>query len=273
MVASSGLYTGRFRRMTMYLGTSGWQYRHWRETFYPKGLAQARWLEYFMERFQTVEINNAFYRLPSRETFEKWRERTPDDFVFAVKANRYMTHIKRLKDSEEPVVRYMENVVGLGPKLGPILIQLPPNLKIDLDNLDRTLGNFGKRVRIAVEFRHESWYVDETRALLEEHGAGNCWADRGSRPVTPLWRTADWGFLRFHEGAASPHPCYGRTSLQTWADRLAATWGPNGDTFVYFNNDPCACALRDARWFHAAATRAGLSPTRIPDANEVRLCT
>src|SRR5918997_5855164 len=147
--------------MTLYLGTSGWQYRHWRETFYPKGLAQVRWLEYFMERFQTVEINNAFYRLPPKETFEKWRARTPDDFVFAVKANRYLTHIKRLKESDEIVARYMENVVGLGPKLGPILIQLPPNLKIDLENLDRTLTNFGKAVRIAVEFRHESWYADE----------------------------------------------------------------------------------------------------------------
>lgn len=258
--------------MTLYLGTSGWQYRHWRETFYPTGLAQTKWLEFFVERFQTVEINNAFYRLPSKENFEKWRDRTPDDFVFAVKANRYITHIKRLKDSDEPVGRYMENVVGLGPKLGPILIQLPPNLKIDLDNLDRTLTNFGKNARIAVEFRHDSWYVDEVRALLEEHGATNCWADKGSKPITPLWKTADWAFLRFHEGAAAPHPCYGRTSLRTWAERLADTFGTEADAFVYFNNDPCACALRDARWFHAAAAKVGFRPTRIPAANEVRLC-
>ena len=226
-----------------------------------------------MSRFQTVEINNAFYRLPPRETFEKWRARTPNDFVFAVKANRYMTHIKRLKESTEPVQRYMEAAKGLGPKLGPILIQLPPNLKADLESLDETLTNFAKygKPRIAVEFRHASWYMDETRALLEKHEASNCWADRWSKPVTPLWRTADWGFLRFHEGAADPHPCYGKTALQTWAKRLADTYGTDADVFVYFNNDPRACALRDARWFHAAAKRVGFEPTRIPKANEVTL--
>lgn len=259
--------------MTVYLGTSGWQYRHWRETFYPKGLPQTRWLEYFIERFQTVEINNAFYRLPPRETFEKWRQRTPGDFVFAVKANRYITHIKRLKDSEEPVRRYMENVVGLGPKLGPILVQLPPNLKADHGSLDRALRNFGNEVRVAVEFRHPSWYTDETRAILESHHASSCWADRGSRAVTPLWKTADWGFMRFHQGSASPSPCYGRTSLRTWARRLMDAWGPDGDVFAYFNNDPCACALRDARWFHSAASGIGFEVTRVPRASDVRLCT
>lgn len=258
--------------MALYLGTSGWQYKHWKETFYPPGVPQAKWLEFFMERFQTVEINNAFYRLPPLETFQKWHDRTPEDFVFAVKANRYLTHIKRLKEPEEIVGRYMENVVGLGKKLGPILVQLPPNLKIDLENLDRTLTSFGKKVRVAVEFRHDSWYVDETRALLEQHCASNCWADRGSKPITPLWRTADWAFLRFHAGAADPHPCYGKTSLQTWAQRLADVFGTDADAYVYFNNDPCACALRDARWFHAAATRVGYDVTRIPGAREITLC-
>jgi uncharacterized protein YecE (DUF72 family) len=250
--------------MPVYVGTSGWQYRDWRERFYPKAVAQKRWLEYYAERFATVESNNAFYRLPERSTFEDWAARTPQDFVWAVKMSRFLTHMKRLKDPAEPVDRFMKHASGLGNKLGPVLLQLPPNLKADLDRLEETFSALSGRIRVAVEFRHDSWFKDETRALLEKHDAALCVADRGSRPVTALWRTTDWGYVRFHAGTASSHPCYGRTSLRTWAERIVDLWPANADVFVYFNNDTLGCALRDARVFARELGRAGLEPTRIP---------
>jgi uncharacterized protein YecE (DUF72 family) len=246
------------------IGTSGWQYKDWRERFYPKGVPQKAWLEYYAERFQTVESNNAFYMLPKVETFTSWADRTPDDFVMTVKMNRYLTHIRRLRESKEPVQRFLNHASNLGDKLGPVLLQLPPNLKADLDSLDETLTNLAGRVPVAVEFRHETWFSDETRSLLERHNAALCMADRGSRPITALWRTTDWTYLRFHEGTATPRPCYGRSSLRTWAGRLAEKWGPDADVWVFFNNDPGGCALRDARIFAREAERAGLVPTRVP---------
>ena len=206
--------------MPYLIGMSGWQYAHWKETFYPKGVPQRAWLEFYSERFQTVEVNNAFYRLPEKKTFEAWRDRTPEDFIVTVKVSRYLTHIKRLKDSEEPVGRFMERAVGLGAKLGPVLIQLPPTLKIDLVSLDETLTHFGGRVRVAVEFRHPTWFVEETRALLTKHEAALCWADREAEPIAPLWRTAPWGYVRFHEGLDTPRPCYEVDTLKTWVKRL-----------------------------------------------------
>ena len=256
--------------MPILLGTSGWQYRHWRETFYPKGVPQAAWLEYHAQRFAIVESNNAFYRLPERKTFEAWRERTPDDFVMAVKASRYLTHVRRLRDPQEPVDLIMERASGLGDKLGPILVQLPPSFHVDVPRLRATLAAFPAGVRVAVEFRHDSWYVDEVRAVLEGAGAAICLADRRGS-LTPLWRTTDWTYLRFHEGRAHPSPCYGRDALRRWAERLAATWRPAEDCYVFFNNDPRACALRDARWFAHAARRVGFESTRIPRAADVRL--
>jgi uncharacterized protein YecE (DUF72 family) len=256
--------------MPVLVGTSGWQYRHWWGTFYPEGLRQADWLEYYAARFQTVEVNNAFYRLPEATTFEAWARRTPDDFVVAVKVSRFLTHVKRLKAPAEPVRRFLSHARHLGPKLGPLLLQLPPNLAIDLERLDQALRRFPADVRVAVEFRHESWFVDEVNALLAERGAALCLAD-SPRRRTPVWRTTDWGYVRFHEGRASPPPCYGRRALGTWAELLAERWGPDADVYVFFNNDARACALRDARVFAGVAERAGLHPTRVPEAGEVRL--
>jgi uncharacterized protein YecE (DUF72 family) len=256
--------------MTVLVGTSGWQYGHWRGRFYPKGVAQARWLEYYAERFATVESNAAFYRLPEERTFKDWARRTPDDFVMAVKASRYLTHVRRLREPAEPVARLMERASALGRKLGPILLQLPPDFRAAPELLDATLAEFGPRVRVAVELRHDSWWTDDVRELLAAHGAALCLADSPHRR-TPYWRTADWGYLRLHEGRARPHPCYGRTALGTWARRLAELWPPaeGADVFAYFNNDPEGCALRDARWFAAAAGRAGFEVTRVPGAREV----
>jgi uncharacterized protein YecE (DUF72 family) len=250
--------------MPVLLGTSGWQYRHWRERFYPKGTPQRAWLEFYAERFITVESNAAFYRLPERKTFESWARRTPDEFVWAVKVSRYLTHIRRLKEPHEPVARFLDRAEGLGRKLGPVLLQLPPTLQADLGLLRDTLDEFRSRVRLAVEFRHETWFTKDVRSLLEERDAALCLADRGSRPVTPLWRTTDWGYVRFHGGTGRPETCYGRTALGTWARRLADLHRRDEDVFVYFNNDPHGCALRDVRVFRGACERAGLRPTGVP---------
>jgi uncharacterized protein YecE (DUF72 family) len=233
------------------VGTSGWQYSDWRDVLYPKGLPQRRWLERYAECFGTVESNAAFYRLPALETFEGWRDRTPDDFVMAVKASRYLTHIRRLAEPEEPVERLLRAAAGLGPKLGPILLQLPPNLRADACLLQRCLGCFPAGIRVAVEPRHPSWWTDEIQNVLTERSAALCWADRKGRPVTPLWRTADWAYLRFHEGAARPWPTYGDAALRSWIRRLSGF----EDAHVYFNNDPTGAAVRNALRFVELTSR------------------
>ncbi|HWC40199.1 MAG TPA: DUF72 domain-containing protein [Acidimicrobiales bacterium] len=256
--------------MPLLIGTSGWQYRSWRETFYPSGMPQARWLEHYADRFQTLEVNNAFYRLPEARTFTDWARRTPDDFLVGVKMSRYLTHVRRLRQPAEPVKLFLSRARHLGAKLGPVLLQLPPTLRADIPALAATLDRFPSAVRVAVELRHESWFTDETAALLADHGTALCWAD-GPKLRTPLWRTADWGYVRFHEGRATPHPCYGRAALTTWARRLADTWGEDADVFAFFNNDERGCAVRDATVLAAAARRTGLSPTRVPETGEVRV--
>jgi uncharacterized protein YecE (DUF72 family) len=245
------------------IGTSGWQYRDWRPGLYPAKLPQRLWLERFAEEFETVEVNNAFYRLPERHTFEQWRARTPDDFRFAVKMSRYLTHIKRLKDPAEPVARFLARADALGDKLGPVLLQLPPTLKVDVAALDETLGLFPAHVRVAVEPRHESWWTDEVRALLERHGAALSWADRKGRPLSPLWRTTDFGYLRMHEGRAKPWPRYGRRALSAWLDRIGERLA-GVTTWVFFNNDPGGAAVIDAAAMAAQARRRGIDVTRTP---------
>jgi uncharacterized protein YecE (DUF72 family) len=256
--------------MPVLVGTSGWQYHDWRGVLYPPGLAQRRWLEYYASQYATVENNGAFYRLPAPETFAAWRGRTPEGFMMAVKASRYLTHIRRLRDPAEPVARLLRAASGLGDRLGPILLQLPGNLPADADALDGCLREFaafdavspGQRVRVAVEFRHESWWAEEIRELLTAHRAALCWADRLGRPVTRLWRTADWGYLRLHEGAAEPWPRYGDQALGGWVQRIAQTWTDEQDMFVFFNNDPGGAAVYDAEAFAATARRAGREVTR-----------
>lgn len=229
----------------MLIGTSGWQYADWRGVLYPPGLPQRSWLPRYADVFTTVENNNAFYRLPTRETFELWHAATPPGFVMAVKASRYLTHMKRLTDPAEPVARLMNAAAGLGPELGPVLLQLPPTLRAEPGRLAACLREFPDRVRVAVEPRHPSWWTDETRRVLEDHGAALSWTDRLGHPQTPLWRTTDWLYLRLHEGPAEPWPHYDDETLRTWADEL----GSADDAYVYFNNDPGGAAVRNALRF------------------------
>ena len=255
----------------IWIGTSGWQYKSWKGTYYPPDVPQTRWLEFYAEHFQTQELNNSFYRLPTASAFSQWAERTPDDFVMVVKMSRYLTHIKRLREADEPVHRFLERARCLGDKLGPVLLQLPPNLQAErLPELDHTLGLFPSDVRLAVEFRHESWFTDETYDVLRRHRAAFCLADSPKRK-TPVVRTADWGYLRLHEGRAHPRPCYGEKALDTWARTLGEVFGPEPDVFVFFNNDPRGCAVRDARLFALACDRHGLPHTRVPAPGDVHV--
>lgn len=232
--------------MPVLVGTSGWQYASWRVEFYPPGLAQSRWLEHYAARFPTVENNSAFYRLPTREMFQAWRARTPDAFVMAVKASRFLTHVKRLREPAEPVHRLLDAVRGLGDRLGPVLVQLPPTMRVDLERLDAALALFPREIRVAVEPRHDSWWVEDVRTLLAARGCALCWSDRRGRARTPLWRTADWGYVRFHEGAAKPWPRYGEQALRSWAARIAGTWRAADTVYAYFNNDAGGAAVADA---------------------------
>ncbi len=235
----------------MRTGTSGWMYDDWRGRFYPPGVPKRAWLGHYAGVFDTVEVNNAFYRLPDRDTFAGWREQVPAGFRFAVKMSRYLTHIKRLRDPEEPVSRFLDHAAGLGDRMGPVLLQLPPNLRADAGLLDATLACFPPDMRVAVEPRHESWNATGIRGVLAARGAALAWADRLGRPVTPLWTTADWGYLRLHEGRATPKPEYGRAALRSWHRRLTAAYGDDPDAYVYFNNDHGGAAVRNAERFRS----------------------
>lgn len=250
--------------MPLYVGTSGWQYKHWQGRFYPENLKTSEWLFHYSSHFRTVEINNTFYRLPEAPGFKRWADSTPLDFIFSVKASRYLTHIKRLRDCSEPITRLMERAQRLDRKLGPVLLQLPPTFSEDVAALETALAAFPGQQRVAVEFRHPSWNTDRVRRALEKHGAALCLADRKSRPTGPVWRTTDWSYLRMHLGAATPVPCYGRSALEGWAKRLAGAWDADEDVYVYFNNDGAGCAVRDAILFASSARKHGMIPSPTP---------
>lgn len=237
------------------VGTSGFDYPHWGGRFYPDDLPTTRRLEFYARTFRAVELNVTFYRTPRARTFSTWRDAVPDGFRFAVKASRYLTHVRRLKDPRAPVEYLMDRVGRLDDRLGPVLLQLPPDMRIELDRLDDTLSAFGPAVRVAVEPRHASWFTHELCQLLVRHRAALCLADRRG-PVTPVWATASWLYVRFHAGRASPPSCYGVRALRTWAGRLADAWPPPARGYVFFNNDAYACAIANARTFELLLGRA-----------------
>jgi uncharacterized protein YecE (DUF72 family) len=255
---------------TLLVGTSGWQYDDWRGGLYPQHLAKGRWLEHYAAAFATVEVNNSFYRLPERATFERWAAAVPAGFVFAVKASRYLTHVRRLRDPEAPVARLVERLQGLGAACGPVLLQLPPNLPADAGSLDRALAAFAPGRRVAVEPRHPSWFTDEVCRVLERRGAALCLSDtHGRRP--PLWRTADWGYVRLHAGNGAPAPTYATRALVSWVERVAGLWPRDAEVYCYFNNDHGGAAPHDAARLATAAARAGLEVTRTPRVADVPL--
>jgi uncharacterized protein YecE (DUF72 family) len=228
--------------VTAFVGTSGWQYRDWRGRFYPKGLPAARWLSHYAERFPTVEVNASFYRLPERETVERWAATVPDGFALTLKASRYLTHVRRLRDCEEPLERMLGVFSGAGSKLGPVLFQLPPTFRSDEGLLRDFLGLLPTNVRAAFEFRHESWSTDAVREALDARGAALVHGDR-PRVGVEVPTTGGWSYLRFHQGGIAT-PRYRRSKLRAYADAIATAGA--GDVYAYFNNDTGGAAPKDA---------------------------
>ena len=227
------------------VGCSGWQYKHWRGDFYPHDVPVARWFEHYAARFDTVEINNTFYRLPEAETFVRWRERAPMRFLFAVKASRFLTHMKKLKDPEEPIDRLFTRMRGLGRHLGPVLYQLPPGWKVDRERLEHFLQVLPRDVKHVVEFREPSWYADEVSALLERYGVARCLHDmKGS--ATGRERVGPFVYVRFHGASGTYSGAYPADRLERWAEWLDEQRRAGIDGYAYFNNDIGGHAPRDA---------------------------
>jgi len=246
-------------RRVIYVGTSGWQYDSWKETLY-EGAPKAAWLERFAARFPVVEVNNSFYQLPKEETFDRWRSQTPKGFLFAVKASRFITHIRRLRDSEDPVKLFWYRATRLAEKLGPILFQLPPNFPADAERLHEFLKLLPAEMRAAFEFRDDSWRTDDVLDALNRAGAAWVLADRPGLRVAPFV-TGGWSYIRFHQGRRA-HPGYSRRKLRTWAARIAELDAK--DVFVFFNNDEMAAAPRDAAALTELLRRQGLDVAAAP---------
>ena len=255
--------------MAIRVGTSGFIYEHWRRRFYPPS-ARGMELELYAQSFDTVELNVTFYRMPRGATFRSWAARVPDGFLFAVKASRYLTHVRRLRDPRPSVGLLVERATELGSHLGPILIQLPPDLEIDLKALEETLDAFPAGLRLVVEPRHSSWFTEDLRRSLTDRGVALCLADRRG-PIAPIWRTADWTYLRFHAGRGTPRSCYEASDLTAWAARLETAWGREASGFVYFNNDGSGCALRDASVFAQVLDRRGVTVASLPRVSDAVL--
>jgi uncharacterized protein YecE (DUF72 family) len=227
------------------VGCSGWNYSDWRERIYPQGLPPSKWLAHYATLFDTVEINNTFYRLPRVEAVARWVEQSPPGFVFAVKASRYLTHVKRLKDVGEGVERFYAHIEPLArsPKMGPVLWQLPRTFKRDDERLAGALEALPS-VRHCFEFRHESWFVDETYELLRRHQAALVIGDHPQRPFQTHELTADWTFIRFHYGHRGRKGNYSERELEEWAARIEH-WRRRVEVYAYFNNDWMGFAVRN----------------------------
>lgn len=232
--------------MSLYIGTSGWAYKHWRGAFYPQGLAQAKWLEFYSQHFATVEINNSFYQLPSEKAFVGWWERTSPGFVYAVKVSRLITHFKKLRNVEAALETFLSRARMLGEKLGPLLYQLPPSMPRNEALLGSFLRLLPTDLSHVFEFRHESWFDEGVFALLRKHNIGFCIYDM-PRLTTPVVATADFAYIRFHGSSAMYESCYSDAELEEWARRIGQLGQGLSSVYVYFNNDTEAFAVSNAK--------------------------
>lgn len=228
------------------VGTSGWVYPHWKGLFYPQGLSQSAWFQYYTRYFDTVEINNTFYRLPGQKTFDVWREQAPPGFLYAVKANRYLTHIRRLQNCTEPLIRFLDRTRRLGEHLGPILYQLPPRWKPNVARLAAFLDLLPPDLVHVFEFRDPRWFTEPVFELLRQHRVGFCLYHMPTQE-TPHVVTAPVIYIRFHGmgmlyGGSYPDPI-----LAQWATRIHAWTRAGHQVYAYFNNDAHAHAVHNAR--------------------------
>ncbi len=226
------------------IGTSGWNYPHWREAFYPRGLSSSQWLGFYAQHFETVEINATFYGRPKNSTLERWYKRTPPNFTFSVKANRYITHIKRLKEVKEAMERLYRDLAPLKGKLGVLLFQLPPSLSFSYERMEEFLRLLDPSIPTTVEVRHKSFITQEFFDLLRNHQVAFCISDTaGHYPSLAYEITADFTYIRLHGSRLLYASNYTLEELSEWANRIKS-WGVNA--FVYFDNDACGYAVSNA---------------------------
>ena len=267
----------RPRAARLHVGCSGWNYKSWRGTFYPEAMPAAEWLRFYVGVFDTVETNATFDRLPEASTFGSWHDQTPPGFVMAIKASRYLTHLKRLTEPEGPLARLFERAQELGSRLGPVLYQLPGRFRADVGRLDRFLGALPRTLALAdgtlrplqhaIEFRDPSWYVEDVFARLDAHGVALCLHDMAGSAIDRAG-VGPFTYVRFHGAAGKYHGSYADDTLKAWARRLAAEWRSGRDVYAYFNNDPDAVSTRDARRLrdHTLVEAGEPAGTRAPRA-------
>ena len=233
--------TGRIR-----IGCSGWIYRHWRELFYPQGTPQRLWYGFYADTFETVELNTSFYHLPKPETFAKWRDQAPSGFRYAVKAPRFITHMKKLKECAEPVEEFLSRARNLGETIGPILYQLPPKWGCNTARLEEFIALLPPDLIHVFEFREKSWITEEMLALLDSRGVSFCVHDMpGSQ--TPRWASGPIAYVRFHGGEGKYWGRYSDEGLLGWTDWIVEQARADRDVWCYFNNDIDAHAIHDAQ--------------------------
>jgi len=225
------------------IGTSGWNYNHWKKTFYPPDVTKSKWLEYYTDHFDTVEVNATFYRLPKAKTFENWYERTPENFQWAIKGSKFITHTKRLKKTGEPLERLYKSVQTLKEKTGPILFQLPPSLRFEQERFQAFCKDLRPGFRYTLEVRHDSWIDEKVFKILKENNVALCISDSAGRYPYCEAVTADFIYVRLHGSKQLYASEYSETELQEWANKIRE-W--NGDTYVYFDNDHEAYAVKNA---------------------------
>jgi len=228
-----------------YIGCSGWHYEHWRGLYYPRELPKPEWLQFYTRQFTTVELNNSFYKLPSEKAFTTWRKSTPDNFIFSVKVSRFITHIKRLKNLGPAVENFLSRADLLGNKLGPLLYQLPPNMKRNDELLQDFLSSLPLKYQHVIEFRHESWIDDAVFAILREHNVGLCVFDMPGFGC-PLTTTSNFAYIRFHGSQGLYSSCYSDQELSQWAQRIVRLGKDVKASYIYFNNDVEAFAIKNA---------------------------
>ncbi len=231
---------------SLYVGTSGWNYKHWQGPFYDESLPRNKWLEHYARSFRTVEINNSFYQLPDKKTVRQWRDTVSRDFIFAIKASRYITHMKKLKDPRESLQKFLAVADELEHRLGPILFQLPPRWRLNIDRLHEFLGALPDGRRCAFEFRDNSWWADDVYELLRDFGTAFCMYDL-KRRLTPKEITADFIYIRLHGPSSQAYRgSYDRRRLSGWAGAISS-WRSHGlDVYCYFDNDQDGYAAANA---------------------------
>ncbi len=244
------------------IGCSGWQYKHWRGNFYPNDLPADRWLEHYASVFDTVEVNNSFYRLPEAATFQLWARRVPVGFLFAVKASRYLTHMKKLTDPAEPLDRLWSRARRLGRKLGPVLYQLPPHWRRNLDRLGSFLAAVPKRRPQAVEFREPSWYSPDVYEVLDRHHVALCLHDMAGS-AAPRVIVGPFLYVRFHGAGARYGGRYPEAVLEDWAEWLRPRIASGVHLYAYFNNDVGGHAPRDALRLARLLGPESVQPSRL----------